>query len=335
MLSLQSIENTHKLELLSLRYDGSLLCSRCTWYKFGGDVGDFFHVCDQRHTGEPIMAAISHAHQVLLDKVNGLLREVPKVDAALKNYYAVLVAQVQTGQVAPHVGLMAVPASSMLQMIRDLSRSINAIDLLEPEEFFERHPQREDETGLQRIENIGNYRALHTAFKTLKGKHPEKKITQWFGVSILKTTGIKEEIMAAFKKTMDRKRVLSTSSLGTDADVEEFLNVFFESVSSQPSFFETKQSDFAKEAAESMKERTISEGSDEWASLVWSSNWQAELERRRQARLQAAHVRLLKSEEDAKEYTRYLKESLASESNVADVRVTEGSSVEIDNPKME
>ncbi len=84
-----------------------------------------------------------------------------------------------------------------------------------------------------------------------------------------------------------------------------------------------------------MKERTISEGSDEWASLVWSSNWQAELERRRQARLQAAHVRLLKSEEDAKEYTRYLKESLASESNVADVRVTEGSSVEIDNPKME
>ena len=46
-------------------------------------------------------------------------------------------------------------------------------------------------------------------------------------------------------------------------------------------------------------------------------------------------VRLLKSEEDAKEYTRYLKESLASESNVADVRVTEGSSVEIDNPKME
>ena len=205
------------------------------------------------------MAAISHAHQVLLDKVNGLLREVPKVDAALKNYYAVLVAQVQTGQVAPHVGLMAVPASSMLQMIRDLSRSINAIDLLEPEEFFERHPQREDETGLQRIENIGNYRALHTAFKTLKRKHPEKKITQWFGVSILKTTGIKEEIMAAFKKTMDRKRVLSTSSLGTDADVEEFLNVFFESVSSQPSFFETKQSDFAKEAAESMKERTISE----------------------------------------------------------------------------
>jgi hypothetical protein len=265
------------------------------------------------------MATISDADKALLEKVNGLLQETPKIDAALKNYYAITLAKAQTAVAGTKVGIAALPAGIVLDMIRALSISINAVTLLEPTAFSAKYPQPEDELALRRIEHISNYRALHMASNTMARKSPGSKHTKTFGVSFLKTKGVLEGIAAAVKTSLSKKR----EGAAAETDVDEFLKIFVETVDSTKSYFQKSAwypstgtgKPRAGTQAASPNGDEVGEYADEWASLVWSNNWQAELSRRREARADAAKARAAQVEKDTEEYAEYLKSVVVANEN--------------------
>ena len=152
-------------------------------------------------------------------------------------------------------------------------------------------------------------------------KSPGSKNTKIFGISLLKTTGILEDVINSTKSKMSEKRACGTAGVAAEADVDEFLKIFVETVQSTKSFFQKSACD--PDLQENMSDEPNaeenegnSEDSDNWDALVWSDNWQVELERRRHARSKAAKARVAQTEKDKKEYAEYLR-SVVNEENAS------------------
>lgn len=150
------------------------------------------------------------AEEELRAKADALLLETPKVDAAVKNLLAVQIGRVQVLQVRGKIHTIGSSGLEVLEELEDcdpmvlqklcglILREINAHELEDPLEWASRNPQGQDQPGLDRIDQISSYKALHFVWTKSK-KHQDNqsnnnqdarraaKVTKLFGRSMLET----------------------------------------------------------------------------------------------------------------------------------------------------
>lgn len=109
-----------------------------------------------------------------IEQAQNLMDEVPRIEAALKNYLSLKLAE---GLVPKGVGDDNVQAASPSASIsialqgcaRVLLKAINAFELLPPPAWSQRHPQLEEEGGFEFMARIGNYKVVHALWSRCQG----------------------------------------------------------------------------------------------------------------------------------------------------------------------
>jgi hypothetical protein len=126
------------------------------------------------------------------DRANELMTDEPKIDAAVKNHLAKVFAESLT---APEQGAKSLPSGSSSSDTNEavppidpaiyrklagvLLREINAFSLLPPTEWGGAHPQGKEQTGMARMEQLGDYKVYHLLLQRVKTNNG--KPTKFFG----------------------------------------------------------------------------------------------------------------------------------------------------------
>ena len=126
--------------------------------------------------------------ELLLKKCNFYLKEEPKISNAIQTFFADELAKSQVNE----SGLFGLKDSLYshqttqvgLVAIRKILSSINNLQLKPPHVWGVENPQKEEESGLDRMDAIANYKVIYTIFKTVRGKN--EKITKLLGLQYLK-----------------------------------------------------------------------------------------------------------------------------------------------------
>uniref|UniRef100_A0A7S4SQR0 Uncharacterized protein n=1 Tax=Alexandrium monilatum TaxID=311494 RepID=A0A7S4SQR0_9DINO len=100
----------------------------------------------------------SRLAEAQLARAERLLGERPRIDAALKNFLSLRMAEDMTE--ADPCGSRASAGRGAITCARALSRALNALELPPSAEWAREHPQAEDERGVDFMERIGEYRVL-------------------------------------------------------------------------------------------------------------------------------------------------------------------------------
>lgn len=124
----------------------------------------------------------------LIEKCNVYLKEEPKISHAMQTFFAHELAKSQINQ----LGLFGVKDSVYsaqtaqlgLVTIRLILSSINNLQLKPPHVWGLENPQREEQSGLDRMDAIANYKVIYTLLKTARGRN--EKITKLLGLQYLK-----------------------------------------------------------------------------------------------------------------------------------------------------
>mmetsp|Transcript_20736 Transcript_20736/g.39429 ORF Transcript_20736/g.39429 Transcript_20736/m.39429 type:complete len:251 (-) Transcript_20736:246-998(-) len=101
-------------------------------------------------------------------QLEALMAEQPKLDAAIKNFFSLKVAE------------NFADAKIVHKLARDLSLEFNAYEMPEAPQWGDAHPQGEDQTALDRMGEIGSYKRLLALRKTI-AKSPQAKATKLLG----------------------------------------------------------------------------------------------------------------------------------------------------------
>ena len=248
------------------------------------------------------MAQITSAEQALKDLVETYLKETPKIDSSLKTLLSISIAKNQTTNEQTNTPLSA---NVCLELIRSISLSINKIELLEPLAWSSKFPQKENTTGMQRMDEIAEYKALYTLHRTLKMNSKNNnniKITKAFGVSFLKTKGILHQVIEnaniLLSESLKRKGNLKLKK----EDVDNFYKNFSKSVYLAPNMKEKKNVEVINDDENKTNDANDDDvDTNSLLDIVWLSNWKAEIEKRRELRHKKVNERMKRDEEIAKD----------------------------------
>lgn len=159
-----------------------------------------------------------------IQEVDRLMEETPRIDAALKTYLSLLMAQ---GLVSSTNPAGAASSGSTLSgsaaalawqaCARTLFRKLNDLALVPAPEWGLSHPQRDDEAGMNYIARLGQYRVVHALWE--KCRQANQKPTKCLGRSVLRV--VYPDVAAALLNDL--------KGASQEAKVpEEFLRLFVE-----------------------------------------------------------------------------------------------------------
>jgi len=226
-------------------------------------------------------AAAGGVEDDMLQRAAGLLREAPKIDAAVKNYLAVRIAKHQTTHLQNKVHVLGEDGLEVLEELEQLDpmtsqrlcaavlKAVNEHELLPPHEWAASKPQGEEQSGLDRIQELSEYKVVHMVWS--KARAAETKPAKALGRSALAL--VWPDVRPKIKER--------TGGLASDKLVEMFLDAFFDTSSVPPSADIGSKAD-GVDAAKSLGD----------SDLVWSANFQAALQQRSAARLRAVQERV-------------------------------------------
>mmetsp|Transcript_20145 Transcript_20145/g.35805 ORF Transcript_20145/g.35805 Transcript_20145/m.35805 type:complete len:254 (-) Transcript_20145:42-803(-) len=132
----------------------------------------------------------------LLQRATRLLQEQPKVGAAMKNLMAVQLGRIQANQMQSKVHVIGEDGVEVREDLDDLDvmvlqklcalvlRTINSFDLASPSDWAEANPQGENQNGLDRMDQIAQYKVVHMVWS--KAKSNDAKVTKQIGSSALR-----------------------------------------------------------------------------------------------------------------------------------------------------
>lgn len=201
-----------------------------------------------------------------VERAEVLMEEVPRIEAALKNFLSLKMAE----GLAPPAGeatasrapaSAASQAASLQGYARALLRELNALDLPSSPEWSQQHPQGATESGFDFIARIGDYKVVQVLWQRCKdaGQKPAKLL----GRSALRLAfpEVKQRLLA------DPAAAVAAAGAGaSEEQLRLFVDAFGDAISAEPG--------------------------DEVAELVWATNLQAALAERQRARKAEAEERL-------------------------------------------
>jgi len=218
-------------------------------------------------------------------------QDAPRISDAMKNWCSVLAgsqltaAPSQSGETAKKVHSM----EHLLACAKTVLRLINAHALACPHEWAEEHPQGADESALDRVTALTNYKACFLLAEQIKAT-PGAKVTKLTGRSFLKTTGLWITVRQVAAKELASLRFPPHT-------VEAFLSGWGDAIDG------TGEQD--KSSLEAL------------SPLVWAADFGAELKARQQARLEEVRERRERMETGEDEAQR-LREAMLAGPDVED-----------------
>ena len=143
-----------------------------------------------------------------VERVEQVVSEVPKLDAACKNLCSALIAESSTMSETDQMG----PRRTELQWINAMKlfyRAVQSYELLDSPQYGIKYPQKKDQTALDRIEQLTRYNVIKACHDKVRrsgnkpGKYFGKKYFTW-------APGTLEEIRcrAKLQQTNEQQLVL-------------------------------------------------------------------------------------------------------------------------------
>mmetsp|Transcript_42556 Transcript_42556/g.133353 ORF Transcript_42556/g.133353 Transcript_42556/m.133353 type:complete len:349 (+) Transcript_42556:573-1619(+) len=226
----------------------------------------------------------------------------PKIDAALRNHLAYCVAR---GQVHGDGGL---PMAKAHACTRALSLAINQLMLPDPVTWGAEHPQAESQSASDRLDELARYGILQRLLASVKKAGPGAKPTKLFGRQLLTVRGVREQVLAAAKADIERRRgaasnpnpnpspILNTGGglpepEEADAFFDEFLGSVDEAEAEEAAADETPVDAEVDVSAAAEGDDEDEQGEEPLGRLIWSQNFEQELRERRARRFRAAEQR--------------------------------------------
>uniref|UniRef100_A0A7S2WQL0 Uncharacterized protein n=1 Tax=Mucochytrium quahogii TaxID=96639 RepID=A0A7S2WQL0_9STRA len=133
----------------------------------------------------------SSGSQVLDRHADVLAHEVPKIGTAVKNFLTVRIANKYVLGTDDAVGedgqpeRLEVDANGLHKIAGAILRVVNKKELLSPAQWNEKYPQKEDQSGLERMEEIAEYRVTYTVCEKVRSNN--LKVSDALGKTALKT----------------------------------------------------------------------------------------------------------------------------------------------------
>lgn len=237
------------------------------------------------------------AEEGLKVKVEKYLHETPKLDEGLKTLLSLTIAKNQT--IGKEQTRKPLSANICLELIRSLSLAINKIELLEPLAWATKFPQKQNTTGMTRMDEISNYKALVYLRSSLKNSNNKIKVTKAFGVSFLKTKGLLHQVLEQANLVLEETKKRKPSLKFDKDDVTNFYKDFSKSVYLATNVVD-KEKNIEVSATKNGDDNDVGSDTNSLLDIVWLPNWKAEIENRRQLRRDKVKARMEKDEEIAK-----------------------------------
>ena len=92
-----------------------------------------------------------------------LMEEKPKIDRAMKNYMSILMARERSSE-----RTKVTTTAFVLQSARLIMSRIKQVHLVSPIEYGKLCPQRKDQTALERMDEISNYKIYFALYQKIK-----------------------------------------------------------------------------------------------------------------------------------------------------------------------
>ena len=247
-------------------------------------------------------AALDKAAEDILENLaNNLMSQTPKIDTALKNLVAYYLGHQQTQGGRNPSTLMP----NVLKVIQTLSKAIQSVDLMPPQEWASSIPQG-DESATERLNAIAKYKVIYT----LRNKiiNSGNKVTKSLGYDYF--TGTKY-IWKKIKESVFTS--LSPSSPEVAEIAEEVLELFENSLafSCDPLSTLNNDADGRQDGSSNVEDQArklrVKLGLDvsmstseikDLCDLIWASDFNEALRARRIKRASSISERLRKEEED-------------------------------------
>lgn len=196
-----------------------------------------------------------------IDYADRLMNEVPRIEDALKTFLSKRMAESLTQDGAPGesgAAASARPDAAALQgCARVVLKTINGMELSSAEKWSQRHPQREDESGMSFMTRIGSYKVVHTLWA--RCRHAGQKPAKLLGRSALQQAY--PEVMLLLLGDLTASAMAARA---TEEQLHEFVEGFAACL--------------------------VDEGED--VDLVWSTNFKAALAARQDTRKAEAAERV-------------------------------------------
>uniref|UniRef100_A0A7S3PIT5 Uncharacterized protein n=2 Tax=Aplanochytrium stocchinoi TaxID=215587 RepID=A0A7S3PIT5_9STRA len=223
-------------------------------------------------------AADSGVSGHLESRASVLLEEKPCIDAAVRNFLAILLAPHSRSKLPDENGerIEQLDKLDIQRVCGSILRNINAVELLSPPQWCLKVPQKEEQTGLNRMEQIGDYKVLYAACSALSKS--SSKITKNLGVSMLRLIwhDVRDKVIAECK----------TKKIGTEEQIVELLSLY------ESSFLEDEEKLSSFQEASTDNEPTTKVKDKEMEELVWAVDFKAVLNSRQQKRKVEAKKRM-------------------------------------------
>ena len=202
------------------------------------------------------------------DVARRLMEEKPKIDRAMKNYMSILMARERSSE-----RTKVTTTAFLLQSARLVMSRIKQVHLVSPIEYGKLCPQKKDQTALDRMDEISNYKIYFALYQKIKANEKASP-NRLFGRSYIQFL-LKNPILK-FKEA-----VLNDAKKRFDGDDEKF------------ELFEEFFCGFI--GVDSMKTLLLGE----YSKLVWSENFEDELrhiQKRRKKQREEENVKRVTSE---------------------------------------
>lgn len=139
-----------------------------------------------------------------------LQNENPKIDIAMKNYISVLLGRSFAASDTDNtLGMISFSTNQALLCAKIVLKAIQSIDLLDYLEFSSQYPQREMQTGLDRIQELSRYKALR--FLRDRVISSNQSVNKFFGKSYFlwskQWTSVAEKILASDPGTISKEQL--------------------------------------------------------------------------------------------------------------------------------
>lgn len=204
-----------------------------------------------------------------------LQEEMPRIDAALKNFLSLRMAEGLTA------GDAAGAAAPLRGCARVLLRALNAADLPEATEWGRRHPQGEEERGMDYMARIGEYRVVQVLWAQCRtaGQKP---------AALLGRSALRFAYPEITAQLLGDAPATATAAGVTEEELRDFVDAFGRSLAEEDA---TEQSD---------------------ADIIWAKDMKAALGVRQMARKKEAEERLQRAS-TAEDFAEQLRTALGSQ----------------------
>jgi len=195
--------------------------------------------------------------------------------------------------------------------VRALSLGVNGLELPDVLEWGASNPQGTEESAVDRLDALARYNVLSRLLQSVRKAGPDAKVTKLFGKELLRTPGIEELVRKRARDDIEKRRGKQAGPLGGSLPDGEEADAFFEEFFSCTR--EAGQSGKGKEEAEAEAEAEAEEvdvatlpddeeeEGDSLGALIWSPDFESEMQKRRERRSLVAEERThrIRKSEDA------------------------------------